>query len=277
MSVAAAGHPYDRYAEAYRDWWGPILARSAAGLLDRLDGLVPDDAPIELVDVGTGTGSLILAALQHWPAARATGIDPSVRMMEVAAAGAEALGPTIRDRARFRVGSAGELPVDTGGVDVVLSSFAIQLAPSRAAATREAFRVLRPGGHFACITWQAGGDPFEPDDVVDRVLDELDVPVPAGGPEPRVYASPRAAAAELRRAGFRDVGARTEWLVHRFTPESYVDVLEHWIEDDLFAGLSRSRRDRLRARLLTELRLLADEELVWRRPLVSVVGERPRP
>jgi len=196
-------------------------------------------------------------------------------MMEVAEGAADDLGPTIRDRVTFRVGSAGELPVDTGSVDLVISSFAIQLAPSRAAATREAFRVLRPGGHFACITWQAGGDPFEPDDVVDRVLDELDVPVPGGGPEPRVYASPQAAAADFRRAGFRRIGPRLEWLVHRFTPESYVHVLEHWIEDDLFAGLRPSRRNRLRGRLLEDLRLLRPDELVWRRPLVSVIGERP--
>jgi ubiquinone/menaquinone biosynthesis C-methylase UbiE len=197
-------------------------------------------------------------------------------MMEVAEAAAEERGPAVRNRVLFLEGRAGELPIPDASVDLVLSSFAIQLAPSRAAAVREALRVLRPAGYFACITWQAGGDPFEPDNVVDTVLDELEVMPPPIGPEPHVYASPSTAAAELRRAGFRHVNAAAEWLVHRFTPESYVGVLEHWIEDDLFANLSSRRRDRLRARLLTEMRLLPAEELVWRRPLVSVVGEAPR-
>ena len=26
--------PYDRYAAAYRDWWGPVIAPSAVRLLD---------------------------------------------------------------------------------------------------------------------------------------------------------------------------------------------------------------------------------------------------
>jgi SAM-dependent methyltransferase len=277
MAVAAVGHPYDRYAEAYRDWWGPILASSAVGLLDRLDGLVPVDRPVDLVDVGTGTGSLLIAALERWPLSRATGVDPSARMMDVAEASGEARGPAVRSRARFLIGSAGDLPLADASVDLVVSSFAIQLAPSRAAAVREAVRVLRPGGHFACITWQAGGDPFEPDDIVDRVLDELDVMPPPGGPEPHVYASPETAAAELRRAGFRRVTARTDWLAHQFTPESYVAVLEHWIEDDLFTSLSPRRRNRLRDRLHVELRLIPVDELLWRRPLVSVVGEAPHP
>jgi ubiquinone/menaquinone biosynthesis C-methylase UbiE len=277
MAVAAQGHPYDRYAEAYREWWGPILAPSAVRLLDRVDGLFRGDRPVDLIDVGTGTGSLLLAALDRWPKARGAGIDPSLRMMEVAEAAAEERGPALRNRVRFLEGRAGDLPIPDASVDLVLSSFAIQLAPSRAAAVREAVRVLRPGGHFACITWQVGGDPFEPDNVVDMVLDELEVMPPPIGPEPHVYGSPATAAAELRRVGFRHVKAATEWLVHRFTAESYVGVLEHWIEDDLFASLSSRRRDRLRARLLTELRLLPDEELVWRRPLVSVVGEAPRP
>jgi len=277
MAVAAQGHPYDRYAEAYREWWGPILAPSAVGLLDRVDGLIPGDRPVDLIDVGTGTGSLLLAAMERWPMARATGIDPSLRMMEVAEAAAEERGPALRNRVRFLEGRAGNLPIPDASVDLVLSSFAIQLAPSRAAAVREALRVLRPGGHFACITWQVGGDPFEPDNVVDMVLDELEVMPPPIGPEPHVYGSPATAAAELRRAGFRHVNSASDWLVHRFTAESYVGVLENWIEDDLFASLSSRRRDRLRARLLTELLLLPDEELVWRRPLVSVVGEAPRP
>ena len=89
------------------------------------------------------------------------------------------------------------------------------------------------------------------------------------------YPSPEAAAAEMRRAGFRSVSAREEWLVHRFTPASYLDVAEHWTEDDTFASLDEPMRARLRAEVLRRLERLRPDALVWRRPLVSVLGMRP--
>jgi hypothetical protein len=82
------------------------------------------------------------------------------------------------------------------------------------------------------------------------------------------------AAAELRRAGFRSVRTREEWLEHRFTPRSYLDLLEHGIEDDLFATLDEPTRRRFRASLLRRLERLHPDALQWRRPLVSVVGQR---
>jgi SAM-dependent methyltransferase len=275
MGEADFEHPYDHYAEAYRDWWGPLLAPSAVRLLDRLDGLATDGAPFDLLDIGTGTGSLLLAALERWPAARGTGVDPSSRMMEVAAVEARQRGPGLADRLRLVKGTAGDLPLPAASFDVAVSSFVIQLVPSRARALREVHRVLRPGGRFACLTWQAVNERFEPDEVLDDVLYDLRIELPERGPEPRPYSSPQAAAAELRRAGFRDVRARVEWLEHRYGAESYTDMLEHWIEDDLFAGLGIRRRRLLRSRLLDELRRLDPAAFVWRRPLVSAVATRP--
>ena len=78
----------------------------------------------------------------------------------------------------------------------------------------------------------------------------------------------------MRRTGFRDVQARDEWLVHRFTPQSYLDVAEHWTEDDVFATLDEPKRVHLRAEVLRRLGHLDPEALVWRRPLVSVIGRK---
>jgi SAM-dependent methyltransferase len=158
-----------------------------------------------------------------------------------------------------------------------MTSFVLQLTPNRAAAVREAFRILRPGGVFAHLTWRADEDPFEPDAVYDDALDALDIRPPDrpdGGD--RSYTSPAAAAAELRRAGFRSVRGRTVWLEHRFTPQSYLDLLEHWIEDDTFASLDEPMRRRLRAEVLRRLARLPARDLEWRRPLISVVAVRPR-
>jgi len=265
---------YDRYAEAYRDWWAPVIAPSAVRLLDRLDGLVPPDRPMTVVDIGAGTGTLALAALERWPNVRAVGVDPARRMLDVAMEAARRSGR--HDRLSVEVGDAASLPLPDASVDGAMSSFVIQLTPNRAAAVREAFRVLRPGGFFACLAWRAEEDPFEPEAAFDLALDELDIePPPFGdGNGTRPYASPASAAAELHRAGFRSVRAREEWLEHRYTPRSYLDVLEHWIEDLTFESLDEPMRRRLRAEVLRRLERLDPDALVWRRPLVSVIGRK---
>jgi ubiquinone/menaquinone biosynthesis C-methylase UbiE len=265
---------YDRFAATYRDWWAPVIAPSAVRLLDRLDGLLPPDRPSTVVDIGAGTGTLALAALERWPNVRVIGVDPARRMLDLAAAAARNAGR--QERLSVRVGHAAGLPLPDASVDGAMSSFVIQLTPNRAAAVREAFRVLRPGGVFACLAWRAEEDPFEPEAAFDLALDDLDIDPPeaGSGDGTRPYASPGSAAAELRRAGFRSVRAREEWLEHRYTPRSYLDVLEHWIEDATFESLDEPMRRRLRAEVLRRLERLDPDALVWRRPLVSVVGRR---
>ena len=64
-------------------------------------------------------------------------------------------------------------------------------------------------------------------------------------------------------------------MEHRFTPTGYVDLAEHWTEDDTFASLDEPMRRRLRAEVLRRLERLPARALDWRRPLVSVAGQRP--
>ena len=245
-------------------------------LLDRLDGVVPGDRPVRIVDVGAGTGTVSLAALERWPKARVIAVDPSARILElaVAAAGERGLG----DRLQIEAGDAARLPLADASVDVAMTTFVFQLVPNRSAAVREAFRVLRPGGTFACLTWRANEDPFEAASAFELAAEELDIDLP-DRPDGvgRAYTTAASAAAELHRAGFRSVRAGEQWLEHRFTPWSYLDVLEHWIEDDVFEALDEPIRRRLRATALRRLERLDPESLVWRRPLVSVVGRRPEP
>ena len=238
--------------------------------------MVPADRPVRIVDVGAGSGTLSLAAMERWPNARVVAVDPSARMLDLAKAAAGERG--LDDRLQTEVGDAGRLPLADASVDVAMTTFVLQLVPNRSAAVREAFRVLRPGGTFACLTWRANEDPFEAVSAFELAAEELDIDLP-DRPDGvgRAYATATSAAAELRRAGFRSVRAREQWLEHRFTPRSYVDVLEHWIEDDVFAALDEPMRLRLRAAALRRLEKLDPESLVWRRPLVSVVGRRPEP
>jgi ubiquinone/menaquinone biosynthesis C-methylase UbiE len=143
---------YDRDAEDYERYWAPVLDSSARRLLGRVDGFVASIAPAQprILDVGTGSGVLALEARGRWPAAIVTGVDPSVGMLEMAARRASGMGIGADDPGLdWLEGDAAAIPMPSSSVDLVLSSFALQLVPDRAAALREALRILRPGGHVA--------------------------------------------------------------------------------------------------------------------------------
>lgn len=275
MESEEAEKVFDQYADAYRDWWGPIIEPSAVRLLERVSPPLGDGASFNLLDLGTGTGALALAVLERWPVARVTGIDPSGRMLDVAADRARLRWSALPGRLRLVVASADRLPLADRSVDLVVSSFVIQLVPKRSAVLREVRRVLRPGGRVAMVTWQDDDLPFEPDEVFGDVLDELRIERPGDDRDVHPYTSPRAAAREFQRAGFREVDARAEWLEHRFTPEGYLDLLEHWIERELFEKLDADALHDLRLAALHRMRDLGPPAFVWRRPLVSVTGVAP--
>ena len=265
---------YDRWAAEYRDWWAPVIAPTSVRVLDRVDQHEPD-GPQLLVDIGMGTGTVALAALTRWRGTRVIGVDPARTLLEMAQAAARDGG--FDGRLETRIGEAGRLPIDDGVADAAVSSFVLQLTTSRAAAVREAFRVLRPRGVFTHVTWLADDEPWEPEEVFDDALDALRIEPPErpdGGPD-RSYASPASAADELRRAGFREVRVEEAWMEHRFTPRSYVGLAEHWTEDDTFTTLDAPMRARLRTEVERRLARLRPEALVWRRPVVVAHGVRP--
>ena len=275
MEADEAERIFDEFAEAYRQWWGPLIAPAALQVLDDVEVPAGDGAAFDLLDVGTGTGVLAVAALERWPGARVVGIDPSSRMIEIAEDVARRRSPGLAQRLRTITAPADRIPLADRSMDVAVSSFVIQLVPSRAAALREVLRVLRPGGRLALVTWRDDELHFEPDDAFADAMDELQIIPPPDERDVHPYTSPRAAAAEFRRAGFREVRAWSAWLEHRFTPESYLDVLEHWMDRELFAGLDAGTRSLLRARALRNMRDVAPQAFQWRRSLVRVVGRRP--
>jgi len=273
---------YDASADRYRTWWEPVLAPTALALLDEVEPGSAEDGARDrprILDVGTGTGLLALAAVRRWPHARIVGLDGSTGMLAVAAAEADArLTAAERGRLELVAGHAGRLPFDDASFDLVVSSFVLQLVPHRPTVLREAFRVLRPGGRLAFVTWLVGrAERFGPDEAFEKALDELDLEGEGEAEEARSgdIASPAAAAAQLRRAGFRDVRARQVTLVHRFDPATYVDFLEHYGERDVFEGLDEPTRARLRERTAARLTRLPPGAFAWRAPVVFSLGRRP--
>jgi len=270
------GARYDRIAGGYARHWAPVIRPAAVRLIDVLGARLGLN-PRALIDIGTGTGTLALAALARWPEARVTGIDGSTEMAAWAAREADSRLATV-DRGRFTtvVALADRLPLPDDAFDAAMSSFVYQLVPNRTAALREAHRVIRPGGWLGYVTWlRTDGHVDPPDRILDEVLDEFgfDPPEPDSGNGDA--ASGRAAADGLRRAGFRDVRAREDELVHRWAPRAYVDFVEHFAEESLFDELVERERLALRRRLLQRVGALAPRDLRLRLPIVYVTGRVP--
>jgi SAM-dependent methyltransferase len=271
---------YDRIAEGYATWWAPVLAPAAFALLDLVAAEAQDSR--RLVDVGTGTGTLAIAAAARWPHLEILAVDASEAMLSGAHRQAAArLGdPASPARTRLRIaqGTADRLPPDADGSDLVVSSFVYQLVPSRGRALREARRVLRPGGRLAYVTWLDGEVRF----AGDRALDEA---LAAAGLEPRGdleedgragdVPSVRAAADQLRRAGFRNATAHAGIVRHDFSPRSWLGFLAEFDEEDLFESLDPGARARLEHELLGRLEALSPDELRLELPVVYATGVRP--
>ena len=109
--------------------------------------------PSDVVDLGSGTGSLavLLAGLGH--RVRATDLSPA--MAELARAKADAAGVALD----VEVGDAGEPSYDDSSADVALCRHVLWALPDPAAALDRWHDLLRPGGRLVLVEgrWHTGG------------------------------------------------------------------------------------------------------------------------
>ena len=264
---------YDDMAGGYALFWAPVLREAAERVLDQLAPHLDGKRGAELLDVGTGTGTLAIAALERWPGIRVTGIDPSGGMLQVAGAtAAERLPAAAQRRFRRRVAPADRMPFDDGTFDAAMSSFVLQLVPSRAAALREIHRVLRPGGVATWVSWQRTNRAFEPDRLANEVLDDFGFDPPEPDARSGDIASPSSAAASMRRAGFREVRAWPGECTYAWDAKGYLAFLTEFDEQSLFDDLERNERAEIEAAILERLGGLAPDELRLRLPIVYATG-----
>jgi release factor glutamine methyltransferase len=110
LARRAAGTPV-AYLTGMRGFWSIDLAVAPGVLIPRPDSETLIEAALDhfgrtgprtILDLGTGSGALLLAALAEWPDATGTGIDASPAALAQAQANADRLG--LAARATFRQG-----------------------------------------------------------------------------------------------------------------------------------------------------------------------------
>jgi ubiquinone/menaquinone biosynthesis C-methylase UbiE len=109
------------------------------------------------LEIGCGTGSLLLLLKQAQPGAEVIGLDPDSAALGIAQRKARRAGVSLR----LDEGFADELPYPDGSIDRVLSSFMFHHLPRavKANALREVRRVLKPGGRFHMVDFGGPGSP----------------------------------------------------------------------------------------------------------------------
>jgi SAM-dependent methyltransferase len=187
-----------------KDWLLPLydpmtrlfgVRRIHARLLEQAD-LRPGQ---QVLEIGCGTGNLLLQAKADQPDAAVAGLDPDLAALVRARRKARRRGLAVR----LDHGFADELPYADGSVDVVLSAFMLHHIPAaeQEPAVREVLRVLAPGGALHLLDIGGGAGPHRRH--VGPGAHRAD-PSPAHDGIPEL----------LRRAGFADV-AETGTLVRR--------------------------------------------------------------
>ncbi len=264
----------------YARHWEPVLAGPARRLLARIEVV-----PTVFLDVGAGTGGSVLAAAERWPEARIVALDASAGMLSVGKQRVVVERPAEAARFEWLVADALAMPLADGSVDAVLSSFVLSLLDDRPAMLSEIWRVLRPGGAVALVTWNADEVTVAADDVTVGADDAFErLVAERGWARDRVdfrpsrasdYASLEEVERELAATGFTQLDVRADQLRYRWTRDAYLAFKAEYDERDLWDSLVEADRERFRDELRARLAALPDSAFELRAPLVVAVARRP--
>jgi SAM-dependent methyltransferase len=167
-----------------------LRASLGCGNPTALADLKPGDT---VLDLGSGGGiDVLLSARRVLPSGWAFGLDMTDEMLALAEENKRTSGLT---NVTFLKGDIEHIPLPTNSVDVIISNCVINLSGDKDRVLREAFRVLKPGGHFAVSDVVVRGE--VPSAV--RTSMELWVGCVAGALRDTEYV------AKLAEAGFADV------------------------------------------------------------------------
>jgi cyclopropane fatty-acyl-phospholipid synthase-like methyltransferase len=109
-----------------------------------------------VLDLGCGTGTLVVLLKRKYPAAEIVGVDPDPKALQRAQKKIRRAGVAVQ----LDEGFADELPYEAGTFDRVLSSFMLHHLEEheREKTLREVLRVLKPVGTFHLLDFAGGED-----------------------------------------------------------------------------------------------------------------------
>lgn len=167
--------------------------------------------PVSILDIGCGTGNLLVTAAKMFPGARLVGVDPSTALLNKARARFEGSGAELIE------GTAERLPFTDGSFDVCLSLLVLQEFADRAGTLHQMRRVTRPGGVVAACQWYFAQMP-----VIAALVDAIasidrDMGERVATRSPDLVGSEAELAGAWSSAGFREVSTDRIRVVRRYT------------------------------------------------------------
>lgn len=140
--------------------YDPVIARTMREkqfrgvMLRRVEADLPEGGTV--LDVGSGTGTFVLALKQRRPDTKVIGVDGDEEILGLAQAKPGA------DGVEWKEGLAQKLPLPDRSTDVVTTSLVIHhlLPEDKRRALAEMKRVLKPGGHLHVADWGQPTDPL---------------------------------------------------------------------------------------------------------------------
>jgi SAM-dependent methyltransferase len=194
-------------AAAYTGRFGRLTAHTADALLDAANVTGSGD----VLDIGTGPGTVAAAALAR--GATVSAIDADPEMVETAVRDVPGLD--------VRVAILPELPFPDAAFDAVVGNFVINHVAEPADTLAELRRILRPGGRLALTCWPVPGEKAQ--SIVRDAIDAADVPWPDDIPAPPFATHGEAMAfhALVAAADFADVTVDELVWGHVVDPEDW--------------------------------------------------------
>ena len=231
---------WQEVASRYDEGFAGVTTQSIEPLLDAAQV----GTSVRVLDVACGPGYVAGAAFRR--GAWALGVDFSSEMVEEA----RRRYPGVE----FQEGDAEQLAFLDASFDAVVSNFGMLHLGRPERAVEEAYRVLRPGGHFAFTVWDT------PEKTVGFAMllstikkhGNMDVPIPPGPPFFR-FSDPMESRRVLTAAGFSDIAIRNIDQIWRLSsPDALFDIMYNGSVRN--AALLRAQKPEVREAIRLEIR-----------------------